>query len=368
MKGSASEGGTPSCVVELDWPRGAFHLQVDLRLPATGVTVLFGASGSGKTTLLRCLAGLERAPRGRVDLAGQLWQDETRRHFLPTWKRPVGMVFQEASLFEHLSVAANLRYGLRRVGSARAARTLAAAIDILGIAHLMDRMPEALSGGERQRTAIARALATDPQLLLFDEPLAALDPARKQDVLPWLERLRAELQLPMVYVTHSPEELARLADQVVVLGQGRVLLQGPVGEVLAALDLPLLGGDEQGVVLDAVLAERMPQWHLARADFAGGCLWLRDTERPLGSPLRLRLLARDLSLATQAPQGSSIQNQLQGCIEAVAADRHPAQRLVRLRVGQAQLLARITARAWDQLGLHLGQTVWVQVKSVALLG
>ena len=364
----ASAPDAPACTVALDWPRGPFHLQVDLRLPATGVTVLFGASGSGKTTLLGCLAGLERAPRGRIDLAGQLWQDEARRHFLPTWKRPVGMVFQEASLFEHLSVAANLRYGLKRVGSARAARTLEAAIAILGIGHLMDRLPEALSGGERQRTAIARALATDPQLLLFDEPLAALDPARKQEVLPWLERLRAELQLPMVYVTHSPEELARLADQVVVLAQGRVQRQGPVSEVLAALDPPLLGGDEQGVVIDAVLAERAPQWHLARADFPGGSLWLRDTDRPPGSPLRLRLLARDLSLATQAPQGSSIQNQLQGRIEAVAADRHPAQRLVRLRVGQALMLARITARAWDQLGLTLGQTVWVQVKSVALLG
>ncbi len=205
-------------------PREGFLLDVDLPLPASGITVLFGASGSGKTTVLRCVAGLERAEQGRVQIGAELWQDETQRVFVPTWRRALGYVFQEASLFEHLTVQGNLQFGLKRTSAPAAG--LVAAIELLGIGHLLARWPAQLSGGERQRVAIARALATQPRLLLLDEPLAALDAARKQEILPWLERLRDELKMPMLYVTHSADELARLADHLVVLEQGRVKTQG----------------------------------------------------------------------------------------------------------------------------------------------
>ncbi len=359
---------THSNQVRLRLARGAFELAVDLVLPAAGITVLYGASGSGKTTLLRCVAGLTRAPSGRVRIGPELWQDDAARSFVPTWRRSLGYVFQEASLFEHLTVQRNLHFGLRRRRSAEASRALDAAIALLGIGPLLARMPAGLSGGERQRVAIARALATQPRLLLLDEPLAALDAARKQEILPWLERLRDELRTPMMYVTHSADELARLADHVVVLEQGRVQVQGPVGDVLAAIDSPVLAGDDIGALIAGHVAEHDSRWHLMRVDFEGGSLWLRDAALPLGHAVRLRLLARDLSLATAEPSASSIQNHLLGMVESAAPDAHPSQMLVRVRVGAATLLvARITARSFDSLALQPGQPVWLQLKSVALL-
>lgn len=353
-------------------PREGFTLDVDLHLPARGITVLFGASGSGKTTVLRCVAGLERAQQGLVQIASEVWQDEARGVFLPTWRRPLGYVFQEASLFEHLTVQANLQFGLKRTRASAGAPAAAldAAITLLGIAPLLARMPAQLSGGERQRVAIARALATQPRLLLLDEPLAALDAARKQEILPWLERLRDELLTPMLYVTHSADELARLADHVVLLDQGRVASTGAVGEMLASLNQPVLHGEDVGAVLPAHIAERDPHWHLCRADFDGGSLWLRDSGLPLGQAVRLRVLARDVSLLTEAPtmpQSTSIQNHLPCTVEALAPDHHPSQVLVRARVGGSVLLARITARAAHALGLQPGQAAWLQLKSVALL-
>ncbi len=344
--------------VRLRLPRPAFTLDVSLSLPASGITVLFGASGSGKTTLLRCVAGLERAQLGLVQIGNEVWQDDASGIFLPTWRRSLGYVFQEASLFEHLPVRANLQFGLKRTRAPAAA--LDAAIELLGISPLLARMPAQLSGGERQRVAIARALATQPRLLLLDEPLAALDAERKLEILPWLERLRDELQTPMLYVTHSADELARLADHLVVLTQGRVTIEGPAAEALSSLEGPVLQGDEVGVVLAG-------QGHLCRARFDGGSLWLRDSGLPLGQAVRLRVLARDVSLLTAPPQGTSIQNHLACVIEAIAPDRHPSQVLVRARVGASVVLARVTARALNELALKPGDSAWLQLKSVALL-
>jgi molybdate transport system ATP-binding protein len=359
--------------IRLQLPRDGFTLDVDLRLPGRGITVLFGASGSGKTTVLRCVAGLERAPTGRVQIGAEVWQDTAARRFLPTWQRPLGYVFQEASLFEHLSVQQNLQFGLRRSRAPEGEAVLAEAVRLLGIEALLGRAPAQLSGGERQRVAIARALATQPRLLLLDEPLAALDHARKREILPWLERLRDELRTPMLYVTHSADELARLADHVVLLQAGRVQAQGPAAAVLAALDSPVLTGDETSTLLPGEVAERDERWHLARVAIAGGSLWLRDAGLPVGRRVRLRVLARDVSLATQPPQGTSIQNQLPCVIAAMGADSHPSQVLVQALVGEGEggaqslLLARVTARAADALGLQAGQRAWLQVKSVALL-
>jgi len=353
--------------IRLQVAHEGFELAVDLALPAQGITVLFGASGSGKTTVLRCVAGLERARQGLVRIGAEVWQDDDSRIFLPTWQRPLGYVFQEPSLFEHLTVKDNMRYGLKRTTAREAGPALDAAIDLLGIERLLTRMPSQLSGGERQRVAIARALATQPRLLLLDEPLAALDHTRKQEILPWLERMRDELSTPMLYVTHSAEELARLADHLVVLDQGRVKAAGPAAGVLSSIDSPVLAGDDIGALLTGRVAERDPRWHLCRVAFDGGSLWLRDSGLPVGHAVRLRVLARDVSIAVEEPHDTSIQNHLACTIESAALDAHPSQVLVRVRVGASTLLARITSKAFDALDLRPGRSAWLQVKSVALL-
>jgi molybdate transport system ATP-binding protein len=374
--------------IRLQLARADFTLDVDLALADKSITVLFGPSGSGKTTLLRCVAGLERAPGARISVGAAVWQDEAAAVFVPTWQRALGYVFQEASLFAHLDVRANLEYGLRRVARTtrpaaappmrsdprlpvqplQAAITLEAAIELLGLQTLLQRRPEQLSGGERQRVAIARALCAQPRLLLLDEPLASLDQARREDILPWLERLREQLHLPMLYVTHSADEVARLADTLVLLERGRVRQAGPVAQVLAQLDTPVTLGDDVGALLQGQMVARDAQWHLAQVAFEGGTLWLRDSQHALGTPVRLRILARDVSITLEMPQHTSIQNLLPCVIDALQPDAHPSQTLVRLRCGAALVLARITARSVAALQLRVGQRVWAQVKAVALVG
>ncbi len=346
---------------KVEW--SGFTLDVDLKLPATGVTALFGPSGSGKTSVLRCIAGLERANPGRLVVEGETWQDSTA--WLPPHRRPVGYVFQEASLFPHLSVLGNLRYGLSRSAEAEKA-SLEQAVELLGIGHLLHRKPEHLSGGERQRVGIARGLAVSPRLLLMDEPLAALDVRRKQEILPYLERLHTELRLPVLYVSHMPDEVVRLADHLVVMESGRVLASGPLAETLARVDLPIRLGEDAGAVLDGTVAELDPEWKLARVEFDGGSMWARDNGLPIGRRVRMRILARDVSLATQ-PGMSSIQNVLRGRVEAIGDDDHPGIALVRVRVGNSIVLAQLTRRAAADLGFTAGMEAWVQVKSVALL-
>ena len=353
--------------LQLALRRSTFGLDVDIALPGHGITALFGASGSGKTTVLRCVAGLERAC-GQVRVGGHEWQDAAGRTFLAPWQRPVGYVFQEASLFPHLDVRGNLRYAQKRAHTRHAPVALDTVIELLGIGHLLDRSTHGLSGGERQRVAIARALATQPELLLLDEPLASLDPARRREVLPWLEHLRDELRIPMLYVTHAIEEAARLADTLVLMDQGRVLAQGPLAAMLARGDLPLAADDDAGAVLQATVAERDARWHLARVAFDAGSLWLRDDGLPPGAAVRVRVLARDISLAVEPPAvGVSIQNALACTVRRVGAASHPSQVHVQLACGDSLLLARITARAADALELVPGRAVWAQVKSAALV-
>jgi molybdate transport system ATP-binding protein len=344
---------------------GAFTLDVDLRLPGSGVTALFGPSGCGKTTLLRCIAGLQRAARGRCALQGEPWQDE--RIFVPTHRRPLAMVFQEASLFPHLDVRGNLEYGLKRIAPRERRVSLEQAIELLAVAPLLGRRVDALSGGERQRVAIARAVAVSPRLLLMDEPLAALDAPARAAILPYLDRLHEELTCPLIYVSHALDEVARLADHVVLMEAGRALASGPLHETLAQLDWAKRLGDEAGVVLEAQVGERDAQWQLARLDFDGGGLWARDHGLALGQRARVRVLARDVSLARTAPAGTSIVNQLAGTVEAIAEDTHPALALVRVRVGASALLARLTRQSVHALQIEAGQPVCVQVKSVALM-
>lgn len=341
-----------------------FSLDVDLSLPARGVTAIFGPSGSGKTTLLRCIAGLERAGRGQLVFRGQVWQDE--QSFLPVHRRPLGYVFQEASLFPHLSVIGNLRYGQRR-SRANQPQMLDQAVRLLDLDPLLQRMPDRLSGGERQRVAMARALAVAPQLLLMDEPLAALDSARKHEILPYLERLRDELAIPMLYVSHSPDEVARLADHLVMLHEGKLVAQGPLAELTARLDLPTVWGEERAVVLSGTIAERDQSWQLARMEFSGGHLWMRDSGVALGRQVRVRVPASGVSLALSHQTDTSILNVVSGVIEAIGDADHPGLALVRLRVGEVVLLAQVTRRSVATLQLQSGSRAFAQIKSVALL-
>jgi molybdate transport system ATP-binding protein len=343
------------------------RLEVALDLPCDGVTALFGPSGSGKTTCLRVLAGLERA-RGCVSVAGECWQDDARGIFVPTHRRAVGYVFQDASLFPHLSVRKNLDYGRKRSGARASPADVRAIVDLVGLGDLLERSPRHLSGGERQRVAIARALVASPRLLLMDEPLASLDAARKAEILPYLERLRDELSIPIVYVSHALEEVARLAGHLVLLDGGRVVASGPTAETFARLDLPLARSDDGGALIEARVAVHDEVDQLTRLDFDGGSLWVTRVARPSGARARVRVLARDVSLARDPPGLSSILNVLAASV-AELRDHGPDRVDVRLSIGggPVSLLARITRRSRDALGLHVGLGVHALVKSVALV-
>ncbi len=366
--------------LQLELARSSFNLKVDLHLPAQGISVIHGPSGSGKTTLLRCVAGLETQARGRVQVGPDSWQDDSVGVSLPTSQRPLGYVFQEASLFAHLNVAANLSYGLKRSHARNQQMVLDEAIALLGIGELLNRRTDQLSGGERQRVAIARALATQPKLLLLDEPLASLDSARKKDILPWLEKLRDELEIPMLYVTHAAGEVVRLADTLVVMDSGQVRAVGPVTEVLSNIDLPLVVGDDVGALIEGHVQALDKQWHLAQVRISKASsgttgesnpkvalLWIRDSGLQIGQPVRLRVLARDVSITLEEAQNTSIQNHLPCVIESIHAESHSSQMLLRLRCGEVFLLARVTARGLHDLGLQVGMQAWAQVKSVALV-
>jgi molybdate transport system ATP-binding protein len=359
--------------LQINIARSAFQLNLDIQLPGQGITAIFGPSGSGKTTLLRAVAGLEKNPQGLIQIGENIWQDTKQGIYIPTWQRPLGYVFQESSLLPHLSAAENLNFGLKRVlksassEQTEANKALQASIELLGIGSLLQRMPAELSGGERQRVAIARAIAMQPQLLLMDEPLASLDAARRQEIFPWLARLRDELKMPMLYVTHSAEEVARLADHLVVLDQGHVKAQGSVSAVLTQVVNPVVVGEDAGALIAGCIGAVDAQWHLSRVDFDGGCIWMRDAGLPVGKAVRIRILARDVSLAISEPTNTSIQNQLRGSIQSITSDPHPSQVMVVLKCGAEEVLARVTNRAVNELALQVGMPVWAQVKSVALV-
>ena len=350
--------------------RDDFTLDVDLSLPGQGVSALFGASGSGKTTCLRCLAGLEQAEDAYIEVEGNVWQDSATNVFIPPHQRPIGYVFQEASLFSHLSVRGNLEFGWKRIDPATRRINLAQACALLGIDHLLERKADTLSGGERQRVGIARALLTSPRLLLMDEPLAALDAPRKREILPYLERLQDELKIPLIYVSHAQEEVARLADHLVLLEQGKVLASGPINQTLSRLDLPLAQDEDAGVIIEGRSGAYDETYHLLDLHLPGSELRLRIPHAPLpaGSMLRVKVQARDISLSLAEDAQSSIINRLPVTLRALSQQGNPAQILVGLDAAGHPLLARVTRFSSDQLGLHEGQQLWAQIKGVALLG
>lgn len=346
-----------------------FALDVDLHLPGRGVTALFGHSGSGKTTCLRCIAGLEKADEGFIQINDEVWQDSSRKIFVPPHKRALGYVFQEASLFPHLSVLANLEFGLKRIPKQQRRVDMAHATELLGIGHLLDRHPQHLSGGERQRIGIARALLTSPKLLLMDEPLAALDSRRKNEILPYLQRLHDELDIPVLYVSHSQDEVARLADHIVLLSDGQALASGPIGETLARLDLPLALGDDAGVVIEGHVSAYDSAYQLLTLQLPNSGLSLRVPHSPMaeGQALRCKVQARDVSLSLHSVEQSSILNRLPVTVISELGADNAAHVLIRLDAGGTPLLARITRYSRDQLGIHPGQALWAQIKAVAVL-
>ena len=353
--------------LKLDYP--GFALDVDLQLPGRGVTALYGHSGSGKTTCLRCIAGLERADQGFIQVNDEVWQDSANKVFVAPHKRTLGYVFQEASLFPHLSVLANLEFGLKRIPKPQRRVDMAHASELLGISHLLDRRPQHLSGGERQRVGIARALLTSPKLLLMDEPLAALDAQRKNEILPYLQRLHDELDIPVLYVSHSQDEVARLADHIVLLSHGKALANGPIGQTLARLDLPLAMGDDAGVVIEGRVSAYDADYQLLSLQLPGTSLNIRVPHTPMdtGQALRCKVQARDVSLNLHSAGQSSILNRLPVTVVSEMNADNAAHVLIRLDAAGTPLLARITRYSRDHLNIHPGQQLWALIKAVAVL-
>lgn len=346
---------------------GDFSLDISLDIPAHGITALFGHSGSGKTTILRAIAGLEPFD-GNLVVAGESWQQG--RQVLPVHKRSVGYVFQEASLFPHLSVRDNLLFGYQRIAKRSRQLELGQVADWLGLEPLLERSTLRLSGGERQRVAIGRALLSSPKLLLMDEPLSALDEQSKREILPYLERLHDYLPIPVLYVSHSLTEVARLADHMVWLKGGRVVDSAPVQAMLTKMDLALSHGDEAAAVLDTVVAGHDDKYHLTALECRFGRLWVRALQRNPGDQVRVRIPARDVSLSLEEETQSSILNIWRAEVVDIAV-AEPGQVLVKLccpeRKGEQPLLARITSKSRDRLGLQLGSLLYARIKSVGLL-
>ena len=349
--------------VSLSHRFGGFALEVAFDAPP-GVTALFGRSGSGKSSVVNAVAGLLRPDQGHIRFGDVVLMDSDRGVMLPPHRRRMGYVFQDGRLFPHLTVRQNLTYG-RWFAPKATGVAFDHVVDLLGIAPLLDRRPGALSGGEKQRVAIGRAILSNPRLLLMDEPLAALDEGRKAEILPYLERLRDELALPILYVSHSLAEVARLATTVILMDGGRVTRQGPTAEVLSdPAAAPLLGLREAGSILTArVLAHEDDG--LTRLEVAGHPVWLPRLSVPVGAVVRLRILAQDVMLATDRPQGLSALNILPGVIEDIRIGDGPGA-IIRLRVGSDALLVRVTRRSVAALALAQGQAVFAVIKAVSV--
>lgn len=350
--------------VQLQGMLGQFQLDVNFQVPMHGVTALFGPSGCGKTSILRAIAGLEKIP-GRIVIGEQVWQEQ--RRFIPPHKRPVGYVFQEASLFPHLSVQENLCFGLQRVKHKKPVILLQEVIDLLGLGPFIKRHSTHLSGGERQRVAIGRALLSQPELLLMDEPLSALDKHAKEDILPYFERLANHLALPIILVSHDLSEVERLADHLVALRQGRVLSATPLSDALVDPQLPFSQSEDSAAVWSGVI-EQVEDDGMVGVKVSGQTIWCPGPNLGLGAAVRLRIGARDVSLAREQPQQSSILNFLPVRISQVQV-LNPAEVMVHLALdGESNLrfMARITRRSAQALQLQTGMKVIAQIKGVSL--
>jgi len=344
--------------------RGRFSLDVEAGFPSRGVTAVFGTSGAGKTSLLRCIAGLEAAEESYFELDGTRLDDSASGLCVPAHRRHVAFVFQEPRLFDHLNVEANIRYGQRRSDRTPPA-DFEELVDILGIDALLARAPSGLSGGEAQRVAIARALMSAPRLVLMDEPLSALDAARRQEVLPFLERLHARLPVPLVYVSHQQEEVLRLADTLIALDAGRVVASGPLDVLLARADLPGLSGAAAAAVLQGIAGKTDAEFGMTPVESRAGRMWVAG-RHPDGAALRLLVAARDVSVSLAPLSASSIQNSLAAHVTELLPCGDGTTVLLKLDASGAVLFAHVTGKAVAQLDLRPGKPVFANVKSAAV--
>ncbi len=343
----------------------AFQLEANLKLTLEGVTALFGPNGSGKSTLLRLIAGLEKAKRASIRYDEALWADSARGIHLPTHRRPVGLVFQDARLFEHLDVAGNLRYADRRSRKNGGAITWDGVIQALDLGQLLNRRVTGLSGGERQRVALGRTILTRPKLLLLDEPLSALDISRKADILPYLGSAPRQFGIPTIFVSHAVDEVVQIADRMIVLAEGRVQAVGSVAEVLERSDLQgFTGRFEAGSLLEAVVTRQDEEFRLTELSFAGQTITMPMVSfLSVGEAVRLRIRARDVALAKGRPQGLSIRNILEGEIAEISVEAGTAFAEVLIDLGGSRLRARITRASVADLDLKVGEQVFALVKS-----
>ncbi len=353
--------------LRLDYP--GFELRVRHEGVIDGITALFGPSGSGKSTLLRCIAGLEPAVDGRLRFGDDVWLDGAPAKALPAHVRGVGFVFQDARLFPHLSVLGNLRYADKRscdvIGATRIG--FDDVVQALDLASLLQRRPASLSGGERQRVAIGRALLTRPRLLLLDEPMSALDAARKAEILPYLERLPAMFGVPALYVTHDIDEVARLATRMLILMRGQVIAAGPIQEILERADLQhVTGRFEAGVLLTTRVVRHDAEFCLTHLDLQGQSLVVPQASAEIGGAMRVRIRARDVALALRKPEASSIRNVLSGSVVEIVSDPATPHAEILVDIGGARLRSRVTRHAVAELGLTEGTSVFALVKSIAL--
>jgi molybdate transport system ATP-binding protein len=343
---------------------GSLALDVEFTVPTPGITVIFGPSGAGKSTALAATAGLFRPEMCRVEIDGRVVGDTAAGLWLAPEKRRVGLVFQDARLFPHMTVESNLRYGLRRAPSGSIA--FADIVDLLDISHLLPRRPRNLSGGERQRVAVGRALLAQPLVLLLDEPVANIDDARKQEILSYLVRLATALRLPMIYVTHSVDEMTRVADSVVLLDVGRVVAAGPLDQIGTRGDLPLAQRDDAAAVFTARIGDHDRVRQLTRLDATEAPIWVPLLAQERGTPVRIRLPAREVMLATREPESISVHNRIPGTVRAITVDSHRPASLVEIVSGDRALLARVTSDAVTNLDLKPGAPVIAMFKSMSV--
>jgi molybdate transport system ATP-binding protein len=356
-----------SAEISLSHAQGAFQLDAAFGFSAPGVTALFGHSGAGKSTIIHAIAGLIRPDEGKITVGSETLLDSAQGLCVPAHERRMGVVFQDARLFSHLNVKSNLLYGMRRAKEKPPAEEIGGVVTLLGLAHLLERKPRTLSGGERSRVALGRALLMRPRALLLDEPLAALDAARKSEILPYLERVRDESRIPILYVSHSIDEVARLADRIIVLHEGRIMAQGSLFDVTSNLDLISGGAALPGSILEAVVAAHDEMHALSELSLSGETLVVPALARNIGEKVRVRIDAQDVMLALTKPQEISANNVLPAYIVEVKAGGGPYEDVL-LRVGEARLIARITRKSAERLGLKPEQEIFAVIKSVTVGG
>ena len=344
--------------------KDGFNLNIDIDIPDNGVTMVYGPSGAGKTTLLRSIAGLEKNIDGLIKVGDSVWQDDNI--CLPVHSRSLGFVFQDPSLFPHLSVKDNIEYGLKRAPGLENNNLMDRSIELLNIGSLLGRMPEQLSGGEKQRIAIARAISCSPKILLMDEPLSSLDSSHKKEIMPYLESLNDNLEIPIVYVSHSSDEVIRLSDYLIYLDRGLVIDQGSISEMLSNPELPFSQGDNAKSLIKGSVKQHDEKFNLTYIEFSGGIISVASESLSIGRSVRLSVGARDVSITRDHQSDTSILNIFPARIEKIVSDGN-AQVMVRCRIGQGMLLSRITRKSAHLLNLREGDNVFAQIKSVALL-